>query len=217
MKVKIVKEVKRSDGLWRFACGDVFLFLFLNFFVRGWSELDASWIHSSKKWSNLLFIFFPLFSSFLFFRGCSEFLDFFFFFRLWSELDARARWFQLFVMESFGELSYSAGYRKKHSGLYGFGVGGLLYPAQALPMWQNSIQGAKNRFLGFLLFKSDLMLAISTQPSSVTNRNIMDRMEKVVGTAYTPHQCSYGDRKLSSLGGNLQNTFCALFYLFTLN
>ena len=25
MKVKIVKEVKRSDGLWRFACGDVFL------------------------------------------------------------------------------------------------------------------------------------------------------------------------------------------------
>ena len=130
---------------------------------------------------------------------------------------SRARWFQLFVMESFGELSYSAGYRKKHSRLYGFGVGGLLYPAQALPMWQNSIQGAKNRFLGFLLLKSDLMLAISTQPSSVTKRNIMDRMEKVVGTAYTPHQCSYGDRKLSSLGGNLQNTFCALFYLFTLN
>ena len=27
MKVKIVKEVKRSDGLWRFACGDVFHFL----------------------------------------------------------------------------------------------------------------------------------------------------------------------------------------------
>ena len=24
MKVKIVEEVKRSDGLWRFACGDVF-------------------------------------------------------------------------------------------------------------------------------------------------------------------------------------------------
>ena len=24
MKVNIVKEVKRSDGLWRFACGDVF-------------------------------------------------------------------------------------------------------------------------------------------------------------------------------------------------
>ena len=24
IKVKIVKEVKRSDGLWRFACGDVF-------------------------------------------------------------------------------------------------------------------------------------------------------------------------------------------------
>ena len=26
MKVEIVKEVKRSDGLWRFACGDVFSF-----------------------------------------------------------------------------------------------------------------------------------------------------------------------------------------------
>ena len=26
MKVKIVKEVKRSDGLWRFACGDVLIF-----------------------------------------------------------------------------------------------------------------------------------------------------------------------------------------------
>ena len=24
-KVKIVEEVKRSDGLWRFACGDVFV------------------------------------------------------------------------------------------------------------------------------------------------------------------------------------------------
>ena len=24
MKVKIGKEVKKSDGLWRFACGDVF-------------------------------------------------------------------------------------------------------------------------------------------------------------------------------------------------
>ena len=24
MKVKIVKEVKRSDDLWRFACGDVY-------------------------------------------------------------------------------------------------------------------------------------------------------------------------------------------------
>ena len=25
MKVKIVKEVKRSDDLWRFACGDVYI------------------------------------------------------------------------------------------------------------------------------------------------------------------------------------------------
>ena len=29
IKVKIVKEVKRSDGLWRFACGDVFHFTWL--------------------------------------------------------------------------------------------------------------------------------------------------------------------------------------------
>ena len=53
----------------------------------------------------------------------------------------------------------------------------------------------KNRFLGFLLLISDLMLAIFTQTSSVTKRNIMDGMNKVLGTAYTPHQCSYSDRK----------------------
>ena len=34
MKVKIVKEVKRSDGLWRFACGDVFI-------LKGLSQLDT--------------------------------------------------------------------------------------------------------------------------------------------------------------------------------
>ena len=46
MKVKIVKEVKRSDGLWRFACGDVFVLkLFCIFFAQicimlvGWGEL----------------------------------------------------------------------------------------------------------------------------------------------------------------------------------
>ena len=27
MKVKMVKEVKRSDGLWRFACGDVYVYV----------------------------------------------------------------------------------------------------------------------------------------------------------------------------------------------
>ena len=32
MKVKIVKEVKRSDGLWRFACGDV-LYVFYVVYV----------------------------------------------------------------------------------------------------------------------------------------------------------------------------------------
>ena len=39
------------------------------------------------------------------------------------------------------------------------------------------------------------MLAIFTQTSSVTKRNIMGRMGKVVDKAYTPHQCAYGDRK----------------------
>ena len=62
---------------------------------------------------------------------------------------SRARWFQLFVMDSFGEPSYSAGYREKHFGLYGFGVGGLLYPAQALPMWQNFFQRVQKQVLGF--------------------------------------------------------------------
>ena len=38
----------------------------------------------------------------------------------------------------------------------------------------------------FLLLILDLMLAIFTQTSSVTKRNIMDRMDKVVGMAYTP-------------------------------
>ena len=97
-------------------------------------------------------------------------------------------------------------------------VWGVCYtPHKRYPCDRIFFRECKNRFLGFLLLISDLMLAIFTKPSSVTKRNIMDRMEKVVGTAYTPHQCSYGDRKLSSLGGNLQNTFCALFYLFTLN
>ena len=37
MKVKIVKEVKRSDVLWRFACGDVliiFSFFFLALLIK---------------------------------------------------------------------------------------------------------------------------------------------------------------------------------------
>ena len=35
MKVRIVKEVKRSDGLWRFACGDVF-------YIHGFKSLSPS-------------------------------------------------------------------------------------------------------------------------------------------------------------------------------
>ena len=44
----------------------------------------------------------------------------------------------------------------------------------------------KSRFWGFLLLISDLMLAIFTQSSSVTKRNIMDGTDKVMGMAYTP-------------------------------
>ena len=39
-------------------------------------------------------------------------------------------------------------------------------------------------FLGLIFV---LMLAIFTQTSSVTKKNIMDKMDKVVGMAYTPH------------------------------
>ena len=37
MKVRIVKEVKRSDDLWRFACGDVFLSPICN--LKVWKSL----------------------------------------------------------------------------------------------------------------------------------------------------------------------------------
>ena len=40
MKVKIVKKVKRSDSLWRFACGDVYIYHQLWEFLRC----------DSKKW-----------------------------------------------------------------------------------------------------------------------------------------------------------------------
>ena len=53
-----------------------------------------------------------------------------------------------------------------------------------------------------MLRKSEPMLAIFTQPSSVTKRNIMDGMCKVSDMAYTPHQCSYSDRKGFPLGEN---------------
>ena len=110
-------------------------------------------------------------------------------------MEVRARWFQLFVIEYFGQLLDRAGYREKHFRLYGFGLGGLLYPPEALPMWQDFFQRVQKRFSGFLLLISDLMLAIFTKPSSVTKRNIMDGVDKLVGMAYTPHQCSYSDRK----------------------
>ena len=98
-------------------------------------------------------------------------------------------------MDSFGEPSYSAGYREKHFRLYGFGVGVCYTPHKRYPCDRIFSRECKNRFLGFLLLISDLMLAIFTKPSSVTKRNIMDGVDKLVGMAYTPHQCSYSDRK----------------------
>ena len=107
----------------------------------------------------------------------------------------RARWFQLFVMDSFGEPSYSAGYREKHFGLYGFGVGGLLYPPQALPMWQNFFQRVQKQVFGF-------PAAYIWSDACHIHQNLLSYQEKhygwgekVVGMAYTPHQCSYSDRK----------------------
>ena len=127
-------------------------------------------------------------------------------------LPVRVRWFRLFVVDSFGELSKSTGYRDKHLDLNGYGVGGLLYPPRTLPMWQNSFQVCKNRFFGFPLLKSDRILAIFTQTSSVTKRNIMDRMDKVLGMAYTPHQRSYSDRNDSNREKNLQfGRMCSKF------
>ena len=52
-------------------------------------------------------------------------------------------------MDSFGELSDSAGYQEKHFRLYGFGVGGLLYPPRALPMWQNYFQIVQKQVFRF--------------------------------------------------------------------
>ena len=75
----------------------------------------------------------------------------------------------------------------------------------------------KNRFLGFLLLISDLMLAIFTKTSSVTKRNIMDRMDKVVGMAYTPYQCSYSDRNDLHWEKSTKNTCYALLKLMAWN
>ena len=49
MKVIIVKEVKRSDGLWRFACGDVLylleMFVFFNsLFFSFWWLVDNIYV-----------------------------------------------------------------------------------------------------------------------------------------------------------------------------
>ena len=75
-------------------------------------------------------------------------------------------------------------------------VWGVCYtPHERYPCDRILFRECKNRFFSFLLLKSDLMLAIFTQTSSVTKRNIIDGMDKVVGMSNTPHQCSYSDRK----------------------
>ena len=57
MKVKIVKEVKRSDSLWRFACGDVFSsseallsvrFMFASYHIWLVAK-QAAWKHNNFK------------------------------------------------------------------------------------------------------------------------------------------------------------------------
>ena len=40
-EAKIVKEVKRSDGLWRFACGDVFNDMCLRYKEIRWSDMHT--------------------------------------------------------------------------------------------------------------------------------------------------------------------------------
>ena len=75
-------------------------------------------------------------------------------------------------------------------------VWGVCYtPQKRYPCDRIFSRECKNRFLGFLLLISDLMLAIFTQTSSVTKRNILERIDQVLRMAYIPHQCSYGDRK----------------------
>ena len=109
---------------------------------------------------------------------------------------SRVRWFQILDTDFFGQPQDCVGYQKKHFGLYGDSWGGSLYPPQVLPTWQNCFYTVKKQVFGFLQLFLDLLLAIFTQTSSVTKRNIMDGMNKVLGTAYTPHQCSYSDRKI---------------------
>ena len=68
MKVLIVKEVKRSDGLWRFACGDVLLIIYclliISFFQFFCCFLFIGWGFSTMV-SRLFFLDFWWFASFL--------------------------------------------------------------------------------------------------------------------------------------------------------
>ena len=58
MKFEIVKEVKRSDGLWRFACGDVFRY---NFPVKGtWPLQLYSYVAFNDSFCGDFFVFFKI-------------------------------------------------------------------------------------------------------------------------------------------------------------
>ena len=58
-------------------------------------------------------------------------------------------------------------------------VWGVCYtPHKCYPCDRIFFRECKNRFLGFLLLISDLMLAIFTKTSSVTKRNIMDGVKR---------------------------------------
>ena len=94
-------------------------------------------------------------------------------------------------------------------------VWGICYtPLERYPVDRILFRCVKTGFFGFPLLKSDRILAIFTQTSSVTNRNIMDRMDMALGMVYTPHQWTYSDRNdsyrenstFSFLAANLSRT-----------
>ena len=54
MKVRIVKEVKRSDVLWRFACGDVFGMTGRHWYHKQWLKLvESDYFHTTNNQSRM--------------------------------------------------------------------------------------------------------------------------------------------------------------------
>ena len=54
MKVKIVKELKRSDGLWHFACGDVFRIVWV---LADWRTIYAKNKNNEQKKLRSLLVY----------------------------------------------------------------------------------------------------------------------------------------------------------------